>query len=183
MKVFKINKIKNVQQFKTPPKSIYSNSNINNNIKIFIKDNNKNNNGFIENSIANLNNNFTHKNNFSNDISSVNLNKQYIINKNGKIYLKTKKNNIYRYHNFSPDIIRTKNKINFRLNTGSPDSKRVLTTYRSISNRLKRKKGFNYNSNYIEDLENYRHIPKNINNLNSNINVLYGGKCFNRVDI
>ena len=87
---------------------------------------------------------FTHKNNFSNDISFLNLKKQYILNKNGKIYLKTKKNNIYRNHNFSPDIIKTKNKIDYRLDIESPGPKRVIV-YRSTSNKLKRKRGFNYN--------------------------------------
>ena len=125
---------------------------------------------------------FTHKNNFSNDISFLNLKKQYILNKNGKIYLKTKKNNIYRNHNFSPDIIKTKNKIDYRLDIESPGPKRVIV-YRSTSNKLKRKRGFNYNSNYIEDLESFKHIPRNINNLNSKVNDFFNGKCFNRVNI
>ena len=183
MKVIKLNKKKNYQQIKTPPKSIYNNSSIinNNNEKILIKDNNYNN--INQNSNANINNNFTHKNNFLNDFTSVNLKKQYIINENGKIDIRIKKNNIYRNHYFSPDIIKTKNKLDFRLNIGSPEPKRLETTYRSISNKFKKKNGFNYNSNYIEDLENYRHIPRNINNLNSNINDFFWGKCFNRVDV
>ena len=178
MKVFKLNNNTNYQQIKSPKRNISSNSNINinKNGKMLIKSKNIN-----ENSNGNINN-LSRKNKFLNDISSINLKKKYIINKNEKFYLKAK-NDIYRNHQFSPDIIKTKNKLNYRLNIGSPDPKRLVSEYRSTSNKFKRKKRINYNSNYTEDLEKFGHTPININNINSNKNVFSGRKCYNRVDI
>ena len=155
---------------------------INNNPKIMYKirtskfDRNNlvinNNNNNIKNNKVYINNNL-HRNHFSNDIAINNPNRINISN-NQKIYLKTGRK---IYQNLSPSPLNVKkiNNSRFLLEVKSVDEIRKKP-YRIISNDMKKKIGLNYN---CEDLKSFKHIPKNINKLNSKERNFNIPKCYN----
>ena len=188
-------------------KNNHNNSNTNNNIsniKIYdstpIKNNtiiNKNNNNItsIKNcNIINMRNNNKspcnvyinknlHQNNFTID-TNLNKRQKYINNENNQNYINSnRKNYINSGRNtyyYSPDIIKNNN-YEYKIDARSADNIKN-TTNRNVSNNMK-KKGLNYNYYYIQDSERINYNPKNINNLNNNVNKIIGSKCFNIVQI
>ncbi len=97
------------------------------------------------------------------------------MNKNGKILFKKIRKKV---QNFSPDIIMNRNNKDNTFDLRSIDYR---GTYRSTSNSMK-KKGLNYNSNYIEDLKSINHITRNINNFKLKENKNVSPKFFNRIN-
>ena len=124
-----------------------------------------------------------HKNYFSNDLYSYDLSRQNIMqnrqnpldinnNQNKRIYIPF--NGTLKNRHSSP----FNSKSTFSLGNNNNNIKKMIRN-RSISSH--RKQCFNFNCDFSDEQINMYHIPKNINQLNSNVNVnnYIGSKCYN----
>ena len=118
---------------------------------------------------------FHSKNNLSNDIKYYNFKPNNIIYSYKNDLRNTKK----FFPKFSIDFKNQKNEYDIEIKSEDQKTKRNNP---SISNK-KKKKGLNFNSNFVEDLKNINHIPKNINNMKMKKNKIIPPKCFNKFQI
>ena len=140
---------------------------------------------FNENNI--INRSKIHNKNFSNDLYSYNLTRQNNMqnpleinnNQNKRIYMPF--NGTIKYRKSSPTNSKNNN-FSFILGNKNNNIKKMERN-RSISNH--RKQSFNFNFDYLDEQGNSKHIPKNINKLNSNVylNNYIGPKCYNTKNI
>ena len=123
-----------------------------------------------------------HNHNLSNDICSYNLRNTNLklgnlpaVNDCQKIYITTKKNNIFRQ--YSP--------INTKLNRQNSNNVNIESTREININRNNRSNSNNLQKRFLNyDIEKLNHISKNINILNTQTNnLITRRKCFNDLNI
>ena len=116
---------------------------------------------------------FHRKNNLSNDIKSYNFIPNNIIYS----YKNDLRNTKNFFPKFSMDFKNQKNEYDIEIKS---EDQRAKRNNPCISNK-KKKKGLNFNSYFVEDL-NINHMPKNINNMKMKKNII-PPKCFNKFQI